>query len=48
MVMMLRRNQYTSESIDTFYCRYSNDSHCSTDDIGSLRIDSSLDGAGGG
>ena len=40
-----------SESINIFYSRYSDDignAHCSTDDIGSLRIDSLLDGAGGG
>ena len=51
MVTMLRRNQYTSESIDKFYCGYTvmiGNIHCSTDGIGSLHIDSSLDGARGG
>ena len=51
MVTMHRRNQYMSESIDRFYCRYSDDigtAHCSTGDIGSLHIDSSQDGVGCG
>ena len=51
MVTMLRRNQYTSESIKKLKCRYTvmiGNAHCSTEVIGSLHINSSLDGAGGG